>query len=117
MAGLIGSVGGIIVVFTVPMLDKMGIDDVVGAIPVHLFAGIWGTFAVILTNGDATIGGQLASIAIVGAFVFVASLILWFLLRITIGIRVTEEEEMMGLDAAEIGIEAYPEFGKGSQFT
>ncbi|MEL6219124.1 MAG: ammonium transporter [Pseudomonadota bacterium] len=116
MATIIGAIGGVIVVFTVPMLDRMKIDDVVGAIPVHLFAGIWGTIAVILTNPDATISGQLISIVIVGVFVFVVSLVLWFFLSMTIGIRVTEEEEMAGLDSAEIGMEAYPEFGKGSQF-
>ncbi len=116
VATLIGAVGGIIVVFAVPLLDKLRIDDVVGAIPVHLFAGIWGTMAVLLTNSDATLMGQVIPIAIVGVFTFVASFVVWLVLRITIGIRVTEEEEMMGLDAAEIGIEAYPEFGKGSQF-
>lgn len=116
VASLIGAIGGVIVVFTVPLLDKLRIDDVVGAIPVHLFAGIWGTMAVLLTNSDATFMGQLIPIVIVGAFVFVSSFVVWLVLRITIGIRVSEEEEMMGLDAAEIGIEAYPEFGKGSQF-
>lgn len=123
VATLIGAVGGVIVVFTVPMLDKLRIDDVVGAIPVHLFAGIWGTMAVLLTNAQsvdnpdgATFMGQLVPICIVGAFVFVSSFVVWLVLRITIGIRVSEEEEMMGLDAAEIGVEAYPEFGKGSQF-
>ncbi|MEO1471806.1 MAG: ammonium transporter, partial [Pseudomonadota bacterium] len=116
MATLIGAVGGVIVVFTVPMLDKLKIDDVVGAIPVHLFAGIWGTIAVVLTNGDANIIVQLTSIAVVGVFTFVASLVLWFVLSMTIGVRVSEEEEMAGLDNSELGMEAYPEFGKGSQF-
>ncbi|MEO1494459.1 MAG: ammonium transporter [Pseudomonadota bacterium] len=116
MATLIGAVGGVIVVFSVPLLDKLGIDDVVGAIPVHLFAGVWGTLAVLLTNGDATIGGQIISIVIVGAFVFIVSLVLWLILNITIGIRVSEEEELAGLDTSELGMEAYPEFGKGSQF-
>ena len=116
VASLIGAIGGVIVVFTVPLLDKLRIDDVVGAIPVHLFAGIWGTMAVLLTNPDATLMGQVIPIAIVGGFVFAASFVVWLVLRITIGIRVSEEEEMMGLDASEIGIEAYPEFGKGSQF-
>ncbi len=115
-ATLIGAIGGVIVVFSVPLLDKLRIDDVVGAIPVHLFAGIWGTMAVLLTNSDATLMGQVIPIAIVGGFVFVTSLVVWLVLRIVMGIRVSEEEEMMGLDATEIGIEAYPEFGKGSQF-
>jgi Amt family ammonium transporter len=116
LATLIGAIGGVIVVFTVPLLDKMKIDDVVGAIPVHLFAGIWGTIAVVLTNDAASIGGQLISIIIVGVFVFVVSLVLWFFLAMTIGIRASEEEEMAGLDSGELGMEAYPEFGKGSQF-
>ena len=80
-ATLIGAVGGVIVVFTVPMLDKFKIDDVVGAIPVHLFAGIWGTLAVVLTNGDATIGGQIAGIVIIGGFTIVASAICWLILK------------------------------------
>ena len=109
-ATLIGAVGGIIVVFAVPFLDKLKVDDVVGAIPVHLFAGIWGTLAVVLTNPDATLGGQLISIIIVGVFVFVVSAIVWSILKATIGIRVSEEEEIMGLDMAELGMEAYPEF-------
>ncbi len=113
---LIGAVGGVIVVLAVPMLDKLKIDDVVGAIPVHLFAGIWGTLAVILTNGDATFMGQLLSMLIVAAFVFGVSLVVWFVLNATMGIRASQEEEMEGLDSAELGLEAYPEFGKGSQF-
>ena len=116
MATLIGAIGGVIVVFTVPLLDKLRIDDVVGAIPVHLFAGIWGTLAVVLTNGDASLFGQFASLLIVGAFVFVVSLVVWFFLSASIGIRASEEEEMTGLDEGELGMEAYPEFGKGSQF-
>ena len=111
-ATLIGAVGGIIVVFAVPFLDKLKIDDAVGAIPVHLFAGIWGTIAVLFTNPDATIFGQFASIAIVGAFVFIVSLIVWTILKMTVGIRVSEEAEITGLDMAELGMEAYPEFGR-----
>ncbi|MBF9032543.1 ammonium transporter [Rhodobacterales bacterium HKCCE3408] len=114
MALIIGGIGGVIVVFTVPLLDKLKIDDVVGAIPVHLFAGIWGTIAVVLTNSDATLGGQLISIAIVGVFVFVVSLILWTILKGIMGLRPTEEEEMTGLDVAELGMEAYPDFTKAS---
>ncbi|WP_412174864.1 ammonium transporter [Actibacterium sp. XHP0104] len=112
-ATLIGAVGGGLVVFVVPLLDKLRIDDVVGAIPVHLVCGIWGTFAVVFTNGDATVSGQLISIAIVGAFTFVVSGALWFILKATVGIRVGEEEEINGLDMAELGMEAYPEFSKG----
>ncbi|MEM9105561.1 MAG: ammonium transporter [Pseudomonadota bacterium] len=109
---LIGAVGGAIVVFSVPLLDKFKIDDVVGAIPVHLFAGIWGTIAVLFTNSDATLYGQVASIIIVGVFMVVTSGIVWMILKAIMGIRVSEEEEMEGLDKYEIGIEAYPEFTK-----
>ncbi|MCT4558330.1 MAG: ammonium transporter [Pelagimonas sp.] len=112
-ATLIGAVGGVIVVFAVPFLDKLKIDDVVGAIPVHLMAGIWGTMAVLLTNSDATFMGQLMPIIIVGVFVFAVSFVLWFILKVTMGIRVGEEEEITGLDMAELGMEAYPEFKKG----
>jgi Amt family ammonium transporter len=92
------------------MLDKMKIDDVVGAIPVHLLAGIWGTLAVPLTNGDASFATQIISILIVGAFTFVVSAIVWTCIKKTIGIRVTEEEELAGLDNAELGMDSYPEF-------
>ena len=109
-ATLIGAVGGVIVVFAVPFLDKLKIDDVVGAIPVHLFAGIWGTMAVLLTNSDATFMGQLLPIIIVGVFVVVTSAIVWFILKATMGIRVSEEAEISGLDNVELGMEAYPEF-------
>lgn len=113
MATIIGAVGGVIVVFAVPFLDKLKIDDVVGAIPVHLFAGIWGTIAVVLTNGDASIVTQLLSIIIVGAFVVVTSGVLWLVLKATMGLRVDQETEVNGLDMAELGMEAYPEFHKG----
>ena len=113
MATLIGMVGGVIVVFAIPFLDKLKIDDVVGAIPVHLCAGIWGTIAVVLTNGDASLGTQLYAILVVGVFTFVASGVVWFILKATIGIRVSEEAEIMGLDMAELGMEAYPEFKRG----
>jgi len=111
-ATLIGAIGGVIVVFSVPLLDKLRIDDVVGAIPVHLIAGIWGTIAVALTNSDASIGTQIAGVVIVGAFTFVVSWIVWTILKFTMGIRVTEEEELAGLDNAELGMEAYPEFAR-----
>lgn len=109
-ATLIGAVGGAIVVVTVPMLDRFKIDDVVGAIPVHLFAGIWGTLVVPFTNSEASFGTQLASILIVGAFVVAASTAVWLLLKITVGIRADEESEVAGLDTTELGMEAYPEF-------
>lgn len=113
MSILIGGVGGVIVVFAVPMLDKFKIDDVVGAIPVHLFAGIWGTMAVLLTNSDATFMGQLVPIIIVAAFVIVTSAIVWTILKGVMGLRVSEEAEITGLDKTELGMEAYPEFVKG----
>ena len=109
----IGAVGGIIVVLTVPMLDKFKIDDVVGAIPVHLFAGIWGTIAVIFYNSDANLMTQLTGIFAYGVFTFVASLVIWFILKAVMGIRVSEEDEINGLDVSELGMEAYPEFAKG----
>jgi len=108
----IGAVGGIIVVLTVPMLDKFKIDDVVGAIPVHLFAGIWGTIAVVF-YGSANLMTQLTGIVAYGVFTFVGSLVVWFILKAVIGIRVGEEEEISGLDMTELGMEAYPEFSKG----
>ena len=111
-ATIIGGIGGAIVVFSVPMLDRLKIDDVVGAIPVHLIAGIWGTLAVALTNPDASIGTQITGIVVVGAFTFIVSGVVWMTLKATIGIRVSEEEELAGLDSAELGMEAYPEFSR-----
>jgi Amt family ammonium transporter len=112
-ATLIGAVGGAIVVFAVPLLDKFRIDDVVGAIPVHLFCGIWGTIAVVFTNDAASLGTQLYSILVVGVFVFVTSGVVWLILKHTVGIRVSAEDEITGLDMSELGMEAYPEFSKG----
>ncbi|MCR9238213.1 MAG: ammonium transporter [Alphaproteobacteria bacterium] len=112
---IIGAVGGAIVVFAVPMLDKMKIDDVVGAIPVHLLAGIWGTLIVPFSNSDASYGVQFLGVAAIGIFTFVASGIVWAILKGTMGLRPSEEEETMGMDKAEVGVEAYPEFGQGSQ--
>ncbi|WP_367717237.1 ammonium transporter [Nitratireductor sp. GISD-1A_MAKvit] len=110
MAIVIGAVGGIIVVLTVPLLDKLKIDDVVGAIPVHLIAGIWGTLAVPLTNSDASFGVQLIGIVAYGVFTFAVSFVVWMILKSTMGLRVSAEDEMNGLDVAEVGVEAYPEF-------
>jgi len=114
-AVLIGGVGGVLVVVTVPLLDKLKIDDVVGAIPAHLVCGIWGTLAVPLTNDGASFLAQIIGIVTVGAFVIVLSTIVWLALKFTIGIRASEEDEALGLDRAELGMEAYPEFGQGSQ--
>ncbi len=120
----IGAVGGVIVVFAVPMLDRLKIDDVVGAIPVHLIAGFWGTIAVAfntqteISEGVArTMGGQIwvqfVGFAAIGIFVFVVSIVVWMILKATMGIRVSEEDEINGLDTSELGMEAYPEFSKG----
>ncbi len=117
---LIGGVGGLIVVFTVPLLDKFKIDDVVGAIPVHLIAGIFGTLIVAINtqsevNGETLtvmqqLGVQALGVVAVGVFTLVASLAVWMLMKISIGVRVSEEEEYAGLDMTEIGVAAYPEF-------
>jgi Amt family ammonium transporter len=108
----IGAVGGVIVVFTVPMLDKLKIDDVVGAIPVHLLAGFWGTMVVPVYAADAGFGTQFLGFASIGIFTFVASLVVWSILKATVGIRVSEEAEIAGLDTSELGMEAYPEFSR-----
>jgi Amt family ammonium transporter len=110
----IGAIGGIIVVFAIPMLDKLKIDDVVGAIPVHLICGIWGTMVVPLSNGDANFATQFIGIVAIGAFVLVVSTIIWLALKAVTGLRPTAEVEELGLDQAELGLEAYPEFGRGS---
>lgn len=110
---LIGAVGGVLVVFSIIALDKLRIDDPVGAISVHGVVGIWGLLAVPLTNGDATFSAQLLGIISIFGWVFVASLIVWSILKVVIGIRVSEEEEYDGVDIAECGLEAYPEFTKG----
>ena len=108
---LIGGIGGLLPVIFVPILDKLKIDDVVGAIPVHLVAGIWGTLIVAWT-GDATFGGQLVGVLLTGVWVSVASAVVWFVLKATIGLRPAPEVETAGLDLHETGIEAYPEFAR-----
>ncbi|AVO38858.1 ammonium transporter [Pukyongiella litopenaei] len=110
---IIGAVGGVIVVFTVPVLDKLKIDDVVGAIPVHLAAGLWGTFIVAWTNAEASFVTQLVGFASIGLFVFVVSYIVFTAIKRLIGLRPDEEAEINGLDQAETGMEAYPEFSLG----
>ncbi|HKL70882.1 ammonium transporter [Salibaculum sp.] len=111
MALITGAIGGVIVVLTVPMLDKFKIDDVVGAIPVHLFAGIWGTLAVAFYTGNW--GAQITGIVAYGVFTFVVALVVWYILKAVMGIRVSEESEINGLDTSELGMEAYPDFTKG----
>ena len=112
VALLVGGLGSLLACLTVPLLDKLKIDDVVGAIPVHLVAGIFGTLAVAFTNSDESIsfGVQLLGVVSTGVFVCTASAIIWFILKVTIGLRVSEEDELVGLDQAEVGVPSYPEF-------
>ena len=107
---LIGGIGSLLACLTVPLLDKFKIDDVVGAIPVHLVAGIFGTLIVPLTNKDASLMAQLMGVLATAIFVSAISAVIWFALKATIGLRVGEEEEYVGLDQAELGVPAYPEF-------
>ncbi|NQY53872.1 MAG: ammonium transporter [Campylobacteraceae bacterium] len=109
---IVGSIGGIIVVLVVPLWDKIKIDDPVGALSVHLVAGIWGTLAVGIFNDEVLIFDQIKGIVIIGAFAFISSFIIWKILDLIIGLRVSEEEEMTGLDIYETGLECYPEFRK-----
>ena len=109
-ATLIGAVGGVIVVFSVLALDKLKIDDPVGAISVHGVVGIWGLLAVCLTNSDATLTAQLMGIVVIFLWVFISSLIVWSIIKLVMGLRVSEEEEYEGVDISECGMEAYPEF-------
>ena len=104
---LIGGVGGIIVVYGTKLLFSLKIDDVVGAIPAHLFAGIWGTLAVPITNPDTTFGAQLLGVVSINAFVFVVSFIVWSIMKATMGIRLSKEAEMKGTDVSETGVIAY----------
>ena len=109
-AVLIGGVGGALVIFSVPLLDKLKIDDVVGAIPVHLVCGIWGTLAVPLTNDGASFTTQLIGVIAIGAFVLITSFILWYAVKAILGVRLSESEEKDGADKSEIGLSSYPEF-------
>jgi len=110
LATIIGLIGGVIVVFSIVGLDKLKIDDPVGAISVHGVVGLFGVFAVLLSDSDATFGGQLVGALTIFVWVFVTSLVVWLIIKAVIGIRVTEEEEYEGVDIAECGQEAYPEF-------
>ncbi|MFN3166034.1 MAG: ammonium transporter [Phycisphaeraceae bacterium] len=110
LSTIIGGIGGAIVVFSIVTLDKMKIDDPVGAISVHGVVGIWGIFAVLLSDPDASFGGQLIGMLTIFVWVFVTSIIVWFALKAIMGIRVSEEEEEEGVDLSECGMEAYPEF-------
>jgi ammonium transporter, Amt family len=109
-ATLIGAVGGLLVVASIVTLDKLKIDDPVGAISVHGVVGIWGLMAVCFTNEEATFGAQLMGLVSIFAWVFGASFVVWFVIKKIMGIRVSEEEEYEGVDLSECGLEAYPEF-------
>ena len=111
-AALIGSVGGVIIFLTVPLLEAARIDDVVGAIPAHLFCGIWGTIIVPFSNSEATFVGQAIGIGANAVFVFGVSLFVWLFLRFTIGLRASPDHELAGLDESEVGVMGYPEFGE-----
>ncbi len=110
LASIVGAVGGVLVVFSIVTLDRLKIDDPVGAISVHGVVGMWGLFAVLLSNGDATVTGQLVGLVTILVWTFVASAIVWSIIKAVMGIRVTEEEEYAGVDLVECGLEAYPEF-------
>lgn len=112
-ATLIGLAGGMIVVFAILIIDnKFKIDDPVGAISVHGVVGVFGLIAVLFTNPDATIIGQLTGIGVIFAWVFGVSLAVWFVIKLIMGIRISEEEEFEGADQSECGMESYPEFTK-----
>ena len=109
---IIGAIGGILTTLAIPLLDKVGVDDVVGAISVHLVSGIWGTLAVAIPglNGSGDMGTQVIGILAIGIFTVILSAVGWFVLKAVFGLRPTEEEENVGLDISELGMDAYPEF-------
>ncbi|MXY14301.1 MAG: ammonium transporter, partial [Proteobacteria bacterium] len=110
IATLIGAAGGVLVVLSIVLLDRIRIDDPVGAISVHGTVGLWGLLAVPLTNPDVTFSGQLLGAATIFVWVFLSSLIIWGVIKAAMGLRISEEEEMQGADISECGMEAYPEF-------
>ncbi len=108
-AVIIGAIGGIICTLALKLLESIKVDDVVGAIPAHLFAGVWGTLAVAIAAGGDIVA-QIVGILAIGAFVFITSLILWKILDVALSLRVSAQVERLGQDTAELGLEAYPEF-------
>lgn len=114
-AVLIGAVGGVIVVLSVLALDRLKLDDPAGAISAHGSAGIWGVLAVPLTNADASFGSQLLGVIAIFGWIFIASLVVWSILKAVMGIRISAEEEYVGADLVECGMEAYPEFTAGKK--
>ena len=115
MATIIGAVGGVLVVLSIVFMDKVKIDDPVGAISVHGVVGLWGLLAVPLTNADASFSAQIIGAATIFVWVFVTSFIVWSILKMVMGIRVSEEEEAEGVDLVECGMEAYPEFSSNTK--
>ncbi|MCW8889507.1 MAG: ammonium transporter, partial [Sedimenticola sp.] len=109
-ATAVGVIGGVLVVFAILSLDKLKIDDPVGAISVHGVVGMWGLLAVPFSNGDATFGAQITGLLVIFGWTFAASFLVWMILKVTVGIRVSEQEEYEGVDISECGLEAYPEF-------
>jgi Amt family ammonium transporter len=110
LATMIGAIGGVIVVFAIVTMDKLRVDDPVGAISVHGVVGMWGLMAVPITNSDASFAAQAIGLGTILGWVFVTSFIVWLILKLIMGIRVSEEEEYEGVDIGECGLEAYPEF-------
>ena len=110
MSLVIGAIAGVLVIFSILFLDKVKIDDPVGAISVHGVCGVFGLLMVPFSNSDATFGAQIYGAVVIFAWVFGASLVVWSILKATMGIRVTEEEEMDGIDMHDCGVAAYPEF-------
>ena len=110
LAAIIGAIGGLLVVFAITMFDKFKIDDPVGALSVHLVNGIWGTLAVGIFNQDVALFAQIKGIVVIGTFTFFSSLAVWAVLKFSVGIRISDEEEYNGIDADEFGLQAYPEF-------
>ncbi len=109
-ATIVGAIGGILVVFAIITMDKIKIDDPVGAISVHGVVGMWGLIAVPFSNTDASFGAQFLGLGVIFAWTFIASFIVWMIIKVIMGIRVSEEEEYEGVDLGECGLEAYPEF-------
>ena len=110
LAILIGGIGGLVVVFAVPMFDKLRIYDPLGALSVHLVNGIWGTLGVGIFNPDVALFAQIKGIVVIGIFTFLSSLVVWAVLKYSVGILVSVEEEYNGVDVSEFGLHAYPEF-------
>ena len=104
---VIGAIAGVLMYYSTKLLYKMKIDDVVGAIPAHLVAGVWGTLAVPITNPDTTFGAQLLGVVSINAFVFVVAFIVWSIMKATMGIRLSKEAELKGTDVTETGVIAY----------